>query len=67
MHMIITNDGVNPVFIFFSQRNCRYDGQIAVFGTKLQDMLGKQRYFLVSRPMENSPNSSSGILLLRKI
>ncbi|KAF0036226.1 hypothetical protein F2P81_011538 [Scophthalmus maximus] len=28
-------------------RNCRYDGQIAVFGTKLQDMLGKQRYFLV--------------------
>uniref|UniRef100_A0A7N8X056 E1 ubiquitin-activating enzyme n=1 Tax=Mastacembelus armatus TaxID=205130 RepID=A0A7N8X056_9TELE len=28
-------------------RNCRYDGQIAVFGTKLQDILGKQRYFLV--------------------
>ncbi|KAI4823490.1 hypothetical protein KUCAC02_012073 [Chaenocephalus aceratus] len=28
-------------------RNCRYDGQIAVFGTKLQEMLGKQRYFLV--------------------
>ncbi|GLD46156.1 ubiquitin-like modifier-activating enzyme 1 [Lates japonicus] len=28
-------------------RNCRYDGQIAVFGTKLQDMLAKQRYFLV--------------------
>uniref|UniRef100_A0A671UPU5 E1 ubiquitin-activating enzyme n=1 Tax=Sparus aurata TaxID=8175 RepID=A0A671UPU5_SPAAU len=28
-------------------RNCRYDGQIAVFGTKLQDLLGKQRYFLV--------------------
>uniref|UniRef100_A0A672GQP2 E1 ubiquitin-activating enzyme n=1 Tax=Salarias fasciatus TaxID=181472 RepID=A0A672GQP2_SALFA len=28
-------------------RNSRYDGQIAVFGTKLQDLLGKQRYFLV--------------------
>uniref|UniRef100_A0A665UR27 E1 ubiquitin-activating enzyme n=1 Tax=Echeneis naucrates TaxID=173247 RepID=A0A665UR27_ECHNA len=28
-------------------RNSRYDGQIAVFGTKLQDMLAKQRYFLV--------------------
>uniref|UniRef100_A0A7N6A715 E1 ubiquitin-activating enzyme n=1 Tax=Anabas testudineus TaxID=64144 RepID=A0A7N6A715_ANATE len=28
-------------------RNCRYDGQIAVFGTKLQDLLAKQRYFLV--------------------
>uniref|UniRef100_A0A8C5C636 E1 ubiquitin-activating enzyme n=1 Tax=Gadus morhua TaxID=8049 RepID=A0A8C5C636_GADMO len=29
------------------QRNSRYDGQIAVFGTKLQDELAKQRYFLV--------------------
>ncbi|KAJ3586743.1 hypothetical protein NHX12_013137 [Muraenolepis orangiensis] len=28
-------------------RNSRYDGQIAVFGTKLQDKLAKQRYFLV--------------------
>ncbi|XP_056446749.1 ubiquitin-like modifier-activating enzyme 1 [Gadus chalcogrammus] len=28
-------------------RNSRYDGQIAVFGTKLQDELAKQRYFLV--------------------
>uniref|UniRef100_A0A4W4EUC5 E1 ubiquitin-activating enzyme n=1 Tax=Electrophorus electricus TaxID=8005 RepID=A0A4W4EUC5_ELEEL len=28
-------------------RSCRYDGQIAVFGSKLQDLLGKQRYFLV--------------------
>ncbi|XP_077585017.1 ubiquitin-like modifier-activating enzyme 1 isoform X2 [Stigmatopora nigra] len=28
-------------------RNSRYDGQIAVFGTKLQDLLAKQRYFLV--------------------
>ncbi|XP_034028416.1 ubiquitin-like modifier-activating enzyme 1 [Thalassophryne amazonica] len=28
-------------------RNCRYDGQIAVFGRKLQEILAKQRYFLV--------------------
>lgn len=56
--MMITNDDVKPVFIFLSQKNCRYDGQIAVFGTKLQDMLGKQRYFLVSWPMESSSNSS---------
>uniref|UniRef100_A0A8C7XMU7 E1 ubiquitin-activating enzyme n=1 Tax=Oryzias sinensis TaxID=183150 RepID=A0A8C7XMU7_9TELE len=28
-------------------RNSRYDGQIAVFGTKLQDLLARQRYFLV--------------------
>ncbi|KAG9340322.1 hypothetical protein JZ751_021774 [Albula glossodonta] len=28
-------------------RNSRYDGQIAVFGTRLQDELAKQRYFLV--------------------
>lgn len=28
-------------------KNCRYDGQIAVFGTKMQDLLAKQRYFLV--------------------
>ena len=34
------------------QRNSRYDGQIAVFGTKLQDELAKQRYFLVSQPVE---------------
>uniref|UniRef100_A0A8C1TEW3 E1 ubiquitin-activating enzyme n=1 Tax=Cyprinus carpio TaxID=7962 RepID=A0A8C1TEW3_CYPCA len=27
-------------------RNCRYDGQIAVFGSKLQELLAKQRYFL---------------------
>lgn len=32
----------------FPQRGCRYDGQIAVFGSKLQELLGKQRYFLVS-------------------
>ncbi|MGH0161978.1 UNVERIFIED_CONTAM: hypothetical protein FKN15_042376 [Acipenser sinensis] len=29
------------------KRNCRYDGQIAVFGSKLQEKLSKQRYFLV--------------------
>ncbi|CAB1335798.1 unnamed protein product, partial [Coregonus sp. 'balchen'] len=29
------------------QRNSRYDGQIAVFGVKLQEELAKQRYFLV--------------------
>ncbi|XP_031421812.1 ubiquitin-like modifier-activating enzyme 1 isoform X2 [Clupea harengus] len=28
-------------------RNCRYDGQCAVFGTALQELLFKQRYFLV--------------------
>uniref|UniRef100_A0AAX7US21 E1 ubiquitin-activating enzyme n=1 Tax=Astatotilapia calliptera TaxID=8154 RepID=A0AAX7US21_ASTCA len=28
-------------------KNCRYDGQVAVFGTKMQDLLAKQRYFLV--------------------
>lgn len=41
---------------FFPQRNCRYDGQVAVFGTKLQDMLAKQRYFLVSQALENFPS-----------
>ncbi|XP_029466459.1 ubiquitin-like modifier-activating enzyme 1 [Rhinatrema bivittatum] len=30
-----------------SLRNCRYDGQIAVFGSDLQEKLGKQKYFLV--------------------
>ncbi|XP_036594984.1 ubiquitin-like modifier-activating enzyme 7 isoform X2 [Trichosurus vulpecula] len=28
-------------------RDCRYDGQIAVFGDDFQEKLGKQRYFLV--------------------
>uniref|UniRef100_A0AAY4C2V2 E1 ubiquitin-activating enzyme n=1 Tax=Denticeps clupeoides TaxID=299321 RepID=A0AAY4C2V2_9TELE len=28
-------------------RGCRYDGQIAVFGSDFQEKLGKQRYFLV--------------------
>ncbi|XP_053328899.1 ubiquitin-like modifier-activating enzyme 1 [Spea bombifrons] len=30
-----------------SPRNSRYDGQIAVFGSDLQEKLGKQKYFLV--------------------
>uniref|UniRef100_V9KCN4 E1 ubiquitin-activating enzyme n=1 Tax=Callorhinchus milii TaxID=7868 RepID=V9KCN4_CALMI len=30
-----------------SPRNCRYDGQIAVFGSTLQERLERQRYFLV--------------------
>ncbi|XP_053551798.1 ubiquitin-like modifier-activating enzyme 1 [Bombina bombina] len=30
-----------------SPRNSRYDGQTAVFGTDLQEKLGKQKYFLV--------------------
>lgn len=41
-------------FFFLYQRNCRYDGQIAVFGSKLQELLGKQRYFLVSGPTHSS-------------
>ena len=28
----------------------RYDGQVAVFGSGLQEKLGKQRYFLVRDP-----------------
>lgn len=51
--------------MFSSQRNSRYDGQIAVFGTKLQDMLAKQRYFLVSQPNETL-QTPSGVLLLRE-
>lgn len=31
-----------------TQRNSRYDGQIAVFGSDFQEKLKKQRYFLVS-------------------
>lgn len=30
------------------QRDCRYDGQIAVFGSAFQDKLKRQKYFLVS-------------------
>uniref|UniRef100_A0A8C1TFB1 Ubiquitin-activating enzyme E1 n=1 Tax=Cyprinus carpio TaxID=7962 RepID=A0A8C1TFB1_CYPCA len=33
-------------------RNCRYDGQIAVFGSKLQELLAKQRYFLMIMPCQ---------------
>ncbi|KAI4901519.1 hypothetical protein NFI96_033436 [Prochilodus magdalenae] len=28
-------------------KSCRYDGQVAVFGSKMQELLAKQRYFLV--------------------
>ncbi|XP_062871211.1 ubiquitin-like modifier-activating enzyme 1 [Trichomycterus rosablanca] len=28
-------------------KGCRYDGQIAVFGNKMQELLARQRYFLV--------------------
>lgn len=48
--MIVIFDRLKMIFsttVFF-QRNCRYDGQISVFGTKLQDALAKQCYFLVS-------------------
>lgn len=52
----IINSCVLTSFFFSSpfQRNCRYDGQIAVFGSKLQELLGKQRYFLVSGPVRSS-------------
>ena len=54
---LVMNDGAKPssslgsLPFSLTQRNCRYDGQIAVFGSKLQDALAKQRYFLVSRPI----------------
>lgn len=37
---ILTEENCSP-------KNCRYDGQIAVFGSELQEKLGKQKYFLV--------------------
>ncbi|XP_069062945.1 ubiquitin-like modifier-activating enzyme 7 isoform X1 [Pleurodeles waltl] len=37
---LLTEDACAP-------RQCRYDGQIAVFGSEFQEKLGKQRYFLV--------------------
>lgn len=47
---------LNPFFFFpLSQRNCRYDGQIAVFGKNMQETLAKQRYFLVSRQLKVLP------------
>lgn len=33
---------------YIPQRQNRYDGQVAVFGSDLQEKLGKQKYFLVS-------------------
>lgn len=36
------------VLFSVSQRGCRYDGQIAVFGSAFQETLAKQKYFLVS-------------------
>lgn len=42
-------------FFFLFQSNCRYDGQIAVFGKNMQEILAKQRYFLVSRAIQRSP------------
>jgi ubiquitin-activating enzyme E1 len=30
------------------QRQNRYDGQVAVFGSDLQEKLGKQKFFLVN-------------------
>ncbi|XP_041953675.1 ubiquitin-like modifier-activating enzyme 1 isoform X3 [Alosa sapidissima] len=40
-------EGVTPTEEECAPRNCRYDGQVAVFGTKIQELLSKQRYFLV--------------------
>uniref|UniRef100_A0A3Q3LFY2 E1 ubiquitin-activating enzyme n=1 Tax=Mastacembelus armatus TaxID=205130 RepID=A0A3Q3LFY2_9TELE len=47
LECLAEEDGVILTEEECAPRNCRYDGQIAVFGTKLQDILGKQRYFLV--------------------
>lgn len=55
---------LNQFLSSFLQRNCRYDGQIAVFGSELQELLGKQRYFLVSRQMPYSPNIFPFLLFL---
>lgn len=52
-----SNSG-GELFFSLSQRNCRYDGQIAVFGKNMQETLAKQRYFLVSRTIKNSPNTT---------
>ncbi len=44
----IALDGLPTSCIFiFLQRNCRYDGQIAVFGDQFQERLGNLKYFLV--------------------
>lgn len=57
---IITKRGYSGGKSLFSlsQRNCRYDGQIAVFGKNMQETLAKQRYFLVGRAFKNSPNTT---------
>lgn len=36
---------------FFFQRNCRYDGQIAVFGQAYQEALAKHKFFIVGAGM----------------
>ena len=36
--------------LHMTQCQSRYDGQVAVFGSDLQEKLGKQKYFLVSDP-----------------
>lgn len=50
-------------------RQNRYDGQVAVFGSDLQEKLGKQKYFLVSDLLDfllSSPplTTSSGVSYL---
>ncbi|XP_075993676.1 ubiquitin-like modifier-activating enzyme 1 [Genypterus blacodes] len=47
LECLAEEDGVVLTEEECAPRNCRYDGQIAVFGTRLQDALAKQRYFLV--------------------
>lgn len=65
-----TNSSAKSSFSL-SQKNCRYDGQVAVFGNNMQEMLAKQRYFLVSRAIKNSQNHFNlpimNILLFIKI
>ena len=38
-------------FSYFTQTNCRYDSQVAVFGTDFQQKLLQLKYFLVSSPV----------------
>lgn len=54
-----------PSSLCVPQRQNRYDGQVAVFGSDLQEKLGKQKYFLVSNPLrhlESSPPRAFGYL-----
>lgn len=39
---------LRPFSLCVPQRQNRFDGQVAVFGSDLQEKLGKQKYFLVS-------------------